>query len=132
MFVRNVAVALCGWAVLVPAAVALGSRDSSAGVRQTEDLKVPGSIPGLGILSLSCLGMHLVSGAGLLPFGYKGLSGTMRFSCFENLDCQAGFYFATGLAQHASFCRVASIRVCSGSVGSLRAFVLVGCFARWR
>ena len=61
------------------------------GERQTEDLKVPGLIPGLGILSRSCLGVHLVSGAGLLLFGYGGLSGTMRFSCFENLACQAEF-----------------------------------------
>ena len=61
------------------------------GERQTEDLKVHGSIPGLCILSRSCLGVHRVSGAGLLLFGCGGLSGTMRFSCFENLACQAEF-----------------------------------------
>jgi hypothetical protein len=64
------------------------------GERQTEDLKVPGSIPGLGIFFRADIVARIVPG-GLwctlcaLVGGYP--SGTMRFSCFENLACQAEF-----------------------------------------
>ena len=66
--------------VSLPTFVILNFPDAAIaqlGERQTEDLKVLGSIPGLCILSRSCLGVHLVSGPGFVMFGYRSLSGTM-------------------------------------------------------
>ena len=64
------------------------------GERQTEDLKVPGSIPGLGICFRAVFVARIV--LGVLRCTLHALvgwysSGTMRFSCFENLACQAEF-----------------------------------------
>ena len=65
------------------------------GQRQTEDLKVPGSIPGLGSVVLPvCVVLCLrgsVRDVSLVVAGF--VSGTMGFSCFENLARQAGFEF---------------------------------------
>ena len=64
------------------------------GERQTEDLKVPGSIPGLGsfgVAYLRCVVLLAVV-AGVVSYVVVGfVSGTMGFSCFENLACQAEF-----------------------------------------
>ena len=103
------------------------------GERQTEDLKVHGSIPGLCILSRSCLGVHLVSCHGLVLFGYRSLSGTMRFSCFDNIACQAGFLICNGSGAacaflpgcfHTGLQRVGRFAACMCSSGLCRTLAL--------
>ena len=79
---------LCARQRRLPAAIA------QLGERQTEDLKVPGSIPGLGMFFCVVFVARVVLGVlrctlHALVGGYS--SGTMRFSCFENLACQAEF-----------------------------------------
>ena len=64
------------------------------GERQTEDLKVPGSIPGLGSFGVACLRCVVLFAvvSGVVAFVVaRFVSGTMGFSCFENLACQAEF-----------------------------------------
>ena len=64
------------------------------GERQTEDLKVPGSIPGLGSFGVAYLRWVLLLAvvSGVVSYVVAGfVSGTMGFSCFENLACQAEF-----------------------------------------
>ena len=66
------------------------------GERQTEDLKVPGSIPGLGSVGVACLRCVVLFAvvSGVVPFVVAGVvSGTMGLSCLGNLACQAGFQF---------------------------------------
>jgi hypothetical protein len=66
------------------------------GERQTEDLKVPGSIPGLGSFGVACLRCVVLFAvvSGVVAFVVaRFVSGTMGFSCFENLACQAEFQF---------------------------------------
>ena len=111
----------------------LAAAIAQLGERQTEDLKYNGSIPGLGILSLSCLGVHLVSCPGLVLFGYRSLSGTMRFSCFDNIACQAGFLICNGSGAacaflqggfHTGLQRVGRFAACMCSSGLCRTLAL--------